>query len=159
MTIAFTHHLQPQAIVYDCMDELSAFKGASPKLKDYEAELFRRADLVFTGGQSLYESKVNQHPNVYAFPSSVDVAHFAQARNIEEPADQVNIPHPRLGFFGVIDERMDIELLRGLAQAHPDWHLVIIGPVVKIDPAIKFCRSVKIFIIWVVKTIKNYLHT
>lgn len=135
MAIAFTDHLQPQAIVYDCMDELSAFKGASPKLKDYEAELFRRADLVFTGGQSLYEHKVNQHPHVYAFPSSVDVAHFAQARNITEPVDQVNIPHPRLGFFGVIDERMDIELLRGIAQARPDWHLVIIGPVVKIDPA------------------------
>ncbi|MCC2695397.1 UDP-galactopyranose mutase [Nodularia sp. LEGE 04288] len=136
MAIAFTNHLQPQAIVYDCMDELSAFKGASPKLKQYEAELFRRADLVFTGGQSLYESKVNQHPNVYAFPSSVDVAHFAQARNIAEPADQAHIPHPRLGFFGVIDERMDIELLRGIAQARPDWHLVMIGPVVKVDPAI-----------------------
>ncbi|ALF52906.1 hypothetical protein ACX27_08605 [Nostoc piscinale CENA21] len=113
MAIAFTNHLQPQAIVYDCMDELSAFQGAPPKLKNYEAELFRRADLVFTGGQSLYESKVNQHPNVYAFPSSVDVAHFGQARKIAEPAEQANIPHPRLGFFGVIDERMDIELLRG----------------------------------------------
>ncbi len=136
MAIAFTSHWQPQAVVYDCMDELSAFKGASPKLKEYEAELFRRANLVFTGGQSLYESKVNQHPNVYAFPSSVDVAHFAKARNLQEPADQAHIPHPRLGFYGVIDERMDIELLRGIAEARPDWHLVIIGPVVKIDPAI-----------------------
>ncbi|OKH43919.1 UDP-galactopyranose mutase [Calothrix sp. HK-06] len=136
MAIAFTRHLQPEAIVYDCMDELAAFKGASTTLKDYEAELFQRADLVFTGGQSLYESKVNQHSNVYAFPSSVDVPHFAQARTIKnEPADQANIPHPRLGFFGVIDERMDIELLAGIAQARPDWHLVMIGPVVKIDPA------------------------
>ncbi|MFN6561277.1 MAG: UDP-galactopyranose mutase [Nostoc sp. ChiSLP01] len=135
MAIAFTRHLQPQAVVYDCMDELSAFKGASPTLKNYEAELFRRADLVFTGGQSLYESKVNQHPNVYAFPSSVDVPHFGQARHLQEPADQADIPHPRLGFFGVIDERMDIELLAGIAEARPDWHLVIIGPVVKIDPA------------------------
>ncbi|MEJ1931271.1 UDP-galactopyranose mutase [Nostoc sp. NIES-2111] len=135
MAIAFTSHWQPQAVVYDCMDELSAFKGASPKLKTYEAELFRRANLVFTGGQSLYESKVNHHPNVYAFPSSVDVAHFAKARNLQEPEDQASIPHPRLGFYGVIDERMDIELLRGIAEARPDWHLVIIGPVVKIDPA------------------------
>ncbi|MEH2159115.1 UDP-galactopyranose mutase [Nostoc sp.] len=134
MAIAFTRHLQPQAVVYDCMDELSAFQGASPTLKNYEAELFSRADLVFTGGQSLYESKVNQHPNVYAFPSSVDVAHFGQARNVQEPEDQAHIPHPRLGFFGVIDERMDIELLAGIAEARPDWHLVIIGPVVKIDP-------------------------
>lgn len=135
MAIAFTRHLQPQAVVYDCMDELSAFQGASPTLKNYEAELFSRADLVFTGGQSLYESKVNQHPNVYAFPSSVDVPHFGQARNLQEPEDQAHIPHPRLGFFGVIDERMDIELLAGIAEARPDWHLVIIGPVVKIDPA------------------------
>ncbi|BAZ13705.1 UDP-galactopyranose mutase [Calothrix sp. NIES-4071] len=136
MALGFTHHLQPEAVVYDCMDELAAFKGASTALKDYEAQLFQRADLVFTGGQSLYESKVNQHKNVYAFPSSVDVAHFAQGRTIkEEPADQANIPHPRLGFFGVIDERMDIDLLAGIAQARPDWHLVIIGPVVKIDPA------------------------
>lgn len=135
MAIAFTSHLQPQAIIYDCMDELSAFKGASNALKNYEAELFRRADLVFTGGQSLYESKVNQHPNVYAFPSSVDVPHFAQARNLEEAADQAHIPHPRLGFFGVIDERMDLELLSGIAKARPDWQLVVIGPVVKIDPA------------------------
>jgi UDP-galactopyranose mutase len=135
MAIAFSRHLQPQAVVYDCMDELSAFQGASPTLKNYEAELFRRADLVFTGGQSLYESKVNQHPNVYAFPSSVDIDHFGQARNIQEPEDQAHIPHPRLGFFGVIDERMDVELLAGIAEARPDWHLVIIGPVVKIDPA------------------------
>jgi UDP-galactopyranose mutase len=136
MAIAFTRHLQPEAVVYDCMDELSAFKGASPILKEYEAELYRRASLVFTGGQSLYESKVNLHPNVYAFPSSVEVAHFAQGRTIqEEPADQANIPHPRLGFFGVIDERLDIELVAGIADARPDWHLVMIGPVVKIDPA------------------------
>ncbi|GAB1542894.1 UDP-galactopyranose mutase [Scytonema sp. NUACC21] len=136
MAIGFTRHLQPLAIVYDCMDELSAFKGASPTLKNNELELFQRADLVFTGGQSLYESKVNQHPNVYAFPSSVDVAHFGQGRTLkEEPTDQANIPLPRLGFFGVIDERMDIELLTGVADARPDWHLVIIGPVAKIDPA------------------------
>lgn len=136
MAIAWASHLEPEAVIYDCMDELSAFKGASPTLKKYEAELFRRANLVFTGGQSLYESKVNQHPNVYAFPSSVDVPHFGQGRTVkEEPADQANIPHPRLGFYGVIDERMDIELLAGIAEARPDWHLVIIGPVVKIDPA------------------------
>jgi len=137
MALAFTQHLQPLVTIYDCMDELSAFAGASPALKQYEAQLFQRADLIFTGGQSLYEAKRNQHPNVYAFPSSVDVAHFGQARRIsEEPADQASIPHPRLGFFGVIDERMDIELLAGIAAARPDWHLVIIGPVVKIDPAV-----------------------
>jgi len=136
MARAFTRHLEPLAVVYDCMDELSAFKGASPLLREREAELFSRADLVFTGGQSLYEAKRDQHQNVYAFPSSVEVAHFAEARTFkEDPADQANIPHPRLGFYGVIDERMDLELLDGIAEARPDWHLVMIGPVVKIDPA------------------------
>ncbi|MBD2059677.1 UDP-galactopyranose mutase [Oculatella sp. FACHB-28] len=136
MAIAFTRHLEPLAVVYDCMDELSAFKGASPIMKQREAELFGRADLVFTGGQSLYESKRDHHPNVYAFPSSVDVPHFAQSRKLtEDPADQANIPHPRLGFYGVIDERMDIELIAGIAAARPDWHLVLIGPVAKVDPA------------------------
>ncbi len=136
MAIAFTRHLEPLAVVYDCMDELSAFKGAPPALREREAELFRRADLVFTGGQSLYEAKRGQHPHVYAFPSSIDVSHFAQARKItSDPADQAGIPHPRLGFFGVIDERFDIELLAGLAEARPHWQFVMIGPVVKIDPA------------------------
>ena len=136
MFAACTRHLKPLAVVYDCMDELSAFKGAPAALKELEAELFARADLVFTGGQSLYEAKRTQHENVYAFPSSIDYEHFAQARDmLMEPEDQRHIPHPRLGFFGVIDERMDIELLRGIAEARPHWHLVIIGPVVKIDPA------------------------
>jgi glycosyltransferase involved in cell wall biosynthesis len=136
MALGWTKHLRPLATVYDCMDELSAFKGAPRAMKDREAELFGRADLVFTGGQSLYEVKRHQHKQVYAFPSSIDAAHFAQARCIvDEAADQAEIPHPRLGFFGVIDERMDIELLDGVAAARPDWHLVIVGPVVKIDPA------------------------
>lgn len=136
MALAFTDHLQPLAIVYDCMDELSAFQGAPPELRQREADLFQRADLVFTGGQSLYEVKRHQHPNVYAFPSSIDVTHFVQARQaIDDPVDQANIPHPRLGFYGVIDERMDIDLLKGVAIARPDWQLVLIGPIVKIDPA------------------------
>ncbi|MFB2836392.1 glycosyltransferase family 1 protein [Floridanema evergladense] len=136
MALSFTRHLKPLLVVYDCMDELSAFKGASPTLKSLEIELFSRADLVFTGGQSLYEAKRDRHPHIYAFPSSIDKVHFGKARNLTtEPADQINIVHPRLGFFGVIDERMDIELLGEIAQAKPDWHFIMIGPVVKIEPA------------------------
>jgi UDP-galactopyranose mutase len=136
MAFAFTQHLAPLAIVYDCMDELSAFKGAPAALRDLEKQLMQRASLVLTGGQSLYEAKRNQHANIHPFPSSVDVAHFARARRIgTDPADQRSIPHPRLGFFGVIDERMDLALVDGIAAARPDWHLVMIGPVVKIDPA------------------------
>lgn len=137
MALDFTRHLRPLAVVYDCMDELCAFKGAPDCLKQRERELFKTADLVFTGGQSLYEAKRDQHHSVYAFPSSIDREHFMQARTpIEEPADQQNIPHPRLGFFGVVDERFDVELLDQLSKNRPDWHFVIIGPVVKIDPDI-----------------------
>jgi UDP-galactopyranose mutase len=137
MALAWSRHLKPLAVVYDCMDELSAFKGASPALRDRETELFRRADLVFTGGQSLYEAKRDQHHSVYAFPSSIDAPHFARARSVvQEPADQAAIPHPRLGFFGVIDERMDIELLDAVAEMRPEWHLVLVGPIVKIEESL-----------------------
>ncbi|GAB4385900.1 MAG: glycosyltransferase family 1 protein [Elainellaceae cyanobacterium] len=135
MAMPFSKHLTPELVVYDCMDELSAFKGAPPILREREAELFQWSDLVFTGGQSLYEAKQHQHPHVHAFPSSIEVEHFGQARQMAiDPADQRDIPHPRLGFYGVIDERMDLELLGGVAEARPDWQLVIIGPVAKIDP-------------------------
>ena len=136
MALAFSSHLQPQAIVFDCMDELSAFANAPAALKYYEVELLRRADVVFTGGYSLYQAKRNRHPNVHALPSSVDVAHFAQARTLTlDPPDQAPIGRPRLGFFGVMDERMDLGLVAGVAAARPDWQIVLIGPVVKIDPA------------------------
>src|SRR3954470_9772532 len=89
MALAFTDHLTPLAIVYDCMDELAAFKGAPAVLKDREAELMARASLVLTGGQSLYEAKRHQHPNIHPFPSSVDAAHFGRARQIaDDPIDQ-----------------------------------------------------------------------
>ena len=133
-----TAHLDADLIVYDCMDELSAFHAAPPEMKVREAELLQAADVVFTGGRSLYEAKRGAHRNVRAFPSSVDSAHFAQARGLgmSDPADQASLPRPRLGFFGVIDERLDLDLIAGMAKLHPEWSFVIIGPVVKIDPAI-----------------------
>ena len=134
MAIGFSEHLQPLVTVYDCMDELAAFKNAPPILRTREKLLFKNADLVFTGGQSLYESKKTQHDRVYAFPSSIEVEHFAKARReIVEPDDQKSIARPRLGFFGVVDERFDIALLGEIAALKPEWHFVIIGPVVKID--------------------------
>jgi UDP-galactopyranose mutase len=136
MMLPWAKNLNPAAVVYDCMDELSAFRGAPPALLDREKQLFEQADLVFTGGQSLYEAKRERHPRVYAFPSSIDVKHFEQALNVEaEPEDQKDIPHPRIGFCGVIDERSDIELLARAADMRPDWHFVMVGPVVKIDEA------------------------
>ncbi len=128
--------LAPAAVVYDCMDELSLFAGAPAELRLLEAELFARADIVFTGGQALYEAKRTRHANVQAFPSSVDVEHFARARTLTiDPPDQAAIPRPRIGFFGVIDERMDYGLLAGAAAARPDWHFVLVGPTAKVDPS------------------------
>jgi len=136
MALGFTQQLNPRLIVWDCMDELSAFAFAPKELREREAELLRRAHVVFTGGVSLYEAKRDRHHNVHPFPSSIDQAHFAQARAAtQEPADQAAIPHPRIGFCGVVDERFDIELLRASARLKPDWQWVIIGPVVKIDPS------------------------
>ncbi|MDX7951662.1 UDP-galactopyranose mutase [Lichenihabitans sp. Uapishka_5] len=133
----FARHVEAAAVIYDCMDELSAFRFAPPELKALEAELMDRADAVFTGGWSLYEAKRDRHDNIHPFPSSVDGAHFAQARGgaLPEPDDQAAIPHPRLGFYGVIDERMDLGLLAAVAAARPDWHIVMVGPVVKLNPA------------------------
>jgi glycosyltransferase involved in cell wall biosynthesis len=135
MALAFTSHLECDLCVYDNMDELSAFRGASAELLALEQKLFARADLVFTGGMSLYEAKRSRHHSVHPFPSSIEFDHFAKARRMSapEPQDQARIPHPRLGFFGVIDERMDVDLVRDAASLKPDWHFVMIGPVVKID--------------------------
>jgi glycosyltransferase involved in cell wall biosynthesis len=136
MALPFTDHLKPKMVVYDCMDELSAFKFAPPALKENEKLLMSKADVVFTGGYSIYEAKKDRHHNIYPFPSSIDKEHFSAARKITvDPADQSHIPHPRFGFFGVLDERFDIELISNVAKAKPDWHFVLIGPVVKIDPA------------------------
>src|SRR4051812_33715493 len=132
--LGFSRHLQPALTVYDCMDELSAFRGAPPGLRKAEAELFGRAAMVLAGGRSLYESKRHHHPNTHLFPSSIDRQHFSQARvQDQEPADQAGIPHPRLGYCGVIDERIDMDLIAAIAKIRPDWHIVMVGPVVKIS--------------------------
>jgi UDP-galactopyranose mutase len=136
MALPLARRLTPHAVVYDCMDELSAFRNAPPELVQREHELFGWADVVFTGGPSLYEAKRGRHPRVHCFPSSVDLAHFGRARGAAvEPPDQAGLPRPRLGFFGVIDERLDRELVGALAEAHPEWQIIMVGPITKIDPA------------------------
>jgi len=134
MMLAFSSKLEAAAVVYDCMDELSNFKFAPPELKEMEQALMAKADVVFTGGYSLYEAKRDLHANIHPFPSSVDWAHFAQAREeLADQPDQAGLARPRIGFYGVIDERMDLELLAQVADARPDWQLVMVGPVVKIS--------------------------
>ena len=134
--LRFTERLPAALTVYDCMDELSAFAGADGDLVALERRLLARADLVFTGGRSLYEAKRGLHGDVHLFPSSIERAHFARARTAAEPPDQASLPHPRIGYCGVIDERMDVDLLRDAADAAPQWQFVMVGPVVKIDPGI-----------------------
>jgi UDP-galactopyranose mutase len=142
LALKFSKHIGASLVVYDCMDELSAFAGAPPETIELERALLARAHLVFTGGVSLFEAKRPLHPNVHAFPSSVDVTHFKEARALRpDPEDQAPLPRPRLGFYGVIDERLDIELIDAVAAMRPEWQLVMIGPVVKIDPAVLPLRS------------------
>ena len=132
MMLPFSREVAAGCTVYDCMDELANFRFAPPELMDLESELFAAADCVFTGGYSLYEAKRDRHPRVCPFPSSVDAPHFAQARTIDAIGPDAT---PRLGFYGVIDERMDLELIAALADARPEWQIEMVGPVVKIDPA------------------------
>jgi UDP-galactopyranose mutase len=135
MMLPFSRDLDASVVVFDAMDELSKFKFAPQNLLDLEQELIDRSDLVFTGGSSLYEAKKDRHDSVHLFPSSVDRCHFAKARAMQfDPADQEELSRPRLGFYGVIDERFDIELLDKVAEMRPDWSFVMVGPVVKIDP-------------------------
>ncbi len=130
MMVSWTANFTPKAVVFDVMDELASFAGAHPELRGREARLLERADLVFAGGPSLYEGKKDRHPRVYFFASAVDVPHFAQARQgLTEPADQKDIPHPRLGFFGVLDERIDFDLIAGAADLKPEWQWLIVGPI------------------------------
>ena len=136
MPLPVAQTLQPLAVVYDCMDELSAFRFAPPELLQREAQLLAWADVVFTGGPSLHRAKQGRHPNVHCFPSSIDVPHFRQARDgrLADPPDQAAIPRPRLGYFGVVDERIDYGLLAALAEARPNWQVVVVGPFAKVNP-------------------------
>ncbi|OFA03699.1 NAD(P)-binding protein [Duganella sp. HH101] len=136
MALPLLQALRPSLVVYDCMDELSAFHNPPRQLLQRETALLKIADLVFTGGPSLHEAKRQRHASVHCFPSSVDAVHFQQAldRGNGHPL-HADIPRPRLGYYGVVDERFDAGLLAALADARPQWQLVIVGPVLKIDPA------------------------
>lgn len=125
-----------QAIVYDCMDELSMFKNPPAGILEYEKELLSCADLVFTGGRSLFVSKSEHHPNVHMFPSGVEVEHFDKACSNETPipSDIESVGHPRFTYTGVIDERLNLDLVGEVARRRPEWQFVMIGPVVKIEP-------------------------
>src|SRR4051794_13468578 len=137
MALRFSRHVPFGTVVYDNMDELSAFKGAPPEVRILETELLRRSHVMFTGGHSLFEHKREMHPNIHEFPSSIDAPHFMRARSRgRDPKDQEHIPSPRVGYFGVIDERIDLKLLALVAQLRDDWQFVMLGPTAKIDPGV-----------------------
>lgn len=136
MAEPFAQAIEPRLMIYDVMDELSAFKGAPIPLKEADQRLLGKADLVFTGGASLYRARQPYSTNLHLFPSGVDIQHFARAdrERFAKPADIAHLQPPLLGYFGVIDERMDLDLLAYVAAAHPEWNLVMLGPVIKIEP-------------------------
>lgn len=138
MGLHFLDMIKPSLLVYDVMDQLSAFMGAPAELKDYERMLLRRAHVVFTGGASLYRAKLAYNPHTFLLPSGVELDHFAPAAardGIERPADIAHLQGPIIGYYGVIDERMDFDLIRRIAAERPNWQLVMVGPTAKIDPA------------------------
>jgi glycosyltransferase involved in cell wall biosynthesis len=136
MALAYSAHLDAALVVYDCMDELSGFRFAPAALADREQQLLTASDVVFTGGRSLYEAKRQRHANVHAFPSGVDLAHFSRARaGLAEPADQHRLARPRIGYYGVIDERLDYDLIAAAARLRPNYQWIFVGPLAKIAEA------------------------
>jgi glycosyltransferase involved in cell wall biosynthesis len=134
---AFAGQMDERAIVYDCMDQLSQFRGAPAELVRRERELLALADVVFAGGPKIHKSKKTMNTNCHSYGCGVDIRHFGQARLAETqvPEDVAALEGPTLGFFGVVDERMDYDLVAAIADAHPEWNVVIIGPATKVDPA------------------------
>src|SRR5687768_7238947 len=125
-----------RGIVYDCMDELAQFRFAPPELTQRERFLMSKADVVFTGGRQLFESKSRYHRNVHFFGCGVDADHFARARHVDTAVapELRDLPRPVLGYFGVVDERLDYGLIERLAGRFSTGSVVFVGPVVKVDP-------------------------
>jgi UDP-galactopyranose mutase len=130
-------HLPAQLVIYDVMDDLASFKGAASDLPERETQLLARSDLVFAGGRSLYNSRKEKHPSIHLFPSGVDVDHFASALEpgTDVPPEVTSLPRPILGYYGVIDERIDLDLLEEIARQRPDWSIVMVGPIAKLEPS------------------------
>ncbi|MBA2597300.1 MAG: glycosyltransferase [Chloroflexia bacterium] len=122
----------PGLTVYDAMDDLASFLAAPPELRDKERRMLAQVDLVFTGGPTLYRQRRDRHPAVHCFPSGVDGAHFAPRMSMT-PVGLEGHRRPILGYYGVIDERLDLPLVAALAGARPEWTIALVGPVAKID--------------------------
>ena len=133
---AFAGQLDEQLIVYDCMDELSLFRGAPPELVRRERELLALADVVFAGGPKIWSAKRELNPNCFCYGCGVDAKHFGEACDpqLRVPHDMADLPRPVFGYIGVVDERIDYELLARLADS-TQGSVVMVGPWTKVDPA------------------------
>jgi len=131
LALAYAERLDPALLVYDVMDDLSAFAHASPAQRTMQVRALQEADVVFTGGVSI-DRGVHERweRETHLFPSGVEPEHYAGARTLRAPRER-----PVAGYVGVIDERMDLGLVAGLAAALPDWDIEMVGPIFKIDPA------------------------
>lgn len=135
--VAFAGHCGERAIVYDCMDELAQFHGAPPGIVDRERDLLLMADAVFCGGRKMRDKRKPYNPHCYFYGTGVDSEHFGRARSEALATDPAiaALTGKVLGYFGVIDERIDYELLARLADALPRCSIAMVGPTAKIDAA------------------------
>jgi glycosyltransferase involved in cell wall biosynthesis len=142
MMLALADAFPGAPLVFDKMDELAKFAHADPRIAPREREVLERADLVFSGGRSLFRSVEHRTRSARCYPSGVDVDHFERARSAEPHADLA--PYrggPVFGYVGVIDERIDLDLVDALAAAYPGATVAMVGPVVKIDASVLPCRA------------------
>ncbi len=118
--------------VYYCIDDYAASPDVDAEaVRNMDEELTRNADLVFVAAKTLLEPKRKLNDNTFVSPHGVDVEHFgrAQVPSLPIPSDVRDLPHPVVGFFGLIESRMDLELLGFLARSRPNWTFLMIGRV------------------------------
>ena len=122
--------LEHSAVVYDIMDEHSAFSFARRDMRELEARLLRDADLVFAGTNTLAERKREFAPQVRYLPCGVEFEHFsaAAAKNLHVPPVLSGVSGPVIGYFGAVDDRLDFDMLLAAAMRHPDWTILLAGP-------------------------------
>ncbi|RYD58215.1 MAG: glycosyltransferase family 1 protein [Sphingobacteriales bacterium] len=136
VAFAYSKHYCPSVIVYDCLEDIWSLKLPAEKLHDLEQQLLDRADLVFTSSHTQYWNKKDRNNNVHLLPATIDRAHFDCARGkVSEAEEQEHIPYPRLGYMGIVDDRLDTQLLADIADTRPDWHIVLVGPTAKMNAA------------------------
>jgi len=124
--------LNERMVIYHCVDEYSEFSGV-PKdvIVRMEQDLIRRADIVFTSAEKLCDERRQVNPRTYFIPHGVDVAHFSRALDpaIEVPEEIRRLAKPVIGFFGLLADWVDLDMIGALARARPQWSFALVGKV------------------------------